>query len=144
MPVLYVLSRTDALFPPSLAPEVMGSLRDAGVDATYCEIDSELGHLASGADAAKWAPALRDFMRRLRLANARSTAMAGTDPAMPAMRSQAIVICVKSCDQLCAGLKPVTFFDIARGLRSCTMNSHGASSTTMACACVSSRAVPPR
>lgn len=65
VPVLYVLSRTDELFPPSLAPEVMRSLRDAGVNARYFEIDSDLGHLASGADAAKWAPALREFMRRL-------------------------------------------------------------------------------
>jgi homoserine O-acetyltransferase len=65
VPVLYVLSRTDELFPPSLAPEVMGSLREAGVAANYFEIDSELGHLASGADAAKWAPALREFMERL-------------------------------------------------------------------------------
>jgi homoserine O-acetyltransferase len=65
VPVLYVLSRTDELFPPSLAPEVMRSLRDAGVDASYFEIDSDLGHLASGADAAKWATALREFMRRL-------------------------------------------------------------------------------
>jgi homoserine O-acetyltransferase/O-succinyltransferase len=65
VPVLYVLSRTDELFPPSLAPGVMDDLRKAGVDATYFEIDSELGHLASGADAAKWAPALREFMARL-------------------------------------------------------------------------------
>lgn len=67
VPVLYVLSRTDALFPPSLAPAVMEGLRTAGVDATYVEIDSEHGHLASGADAAKWAPALRDFIGRLEL-----------------------------------------------------------------------------
>ena len=65
VPVLYVLSRTDELFPPSLAPAVMADLRKAGVDASYFEIDSELGHLASGADAAKWAPALRAFMARL-------------------------------------------------------------------------------
>ncbi|HXA22330.1 MAG TPA: alpha/beta fold hydrolase [Acetobacteraceae bacterium] len=65
VPVLYVLSRTDALFPPSLAPGVMDSLRKAGVDATYFEIDSDKGHLASGADAAKWAPVLREFMRRV-------------------------------------------------------------------------------
>jgi homoserine O-acetyltransferase len=65
VPVMYVLSRTDELFPPSLAPEVMDMLRKAGVDATYFEIDSDLGHLASGADAAKWAPALRAFMGRL-------------------------------------------------------------------------------
>jgi homoserine O-acetyltransferase len=65
VPVLYVLSRTDALFPPTLAPDVMWSLKNAGVDATYFEIDSDHGHLASGADADKWAPALRAFMTRL-------------------------------------------------------------------------------
>lgn len=65
VPVLFVLSRTDALFPPSLAPVVMAGLHKAGVDATYVELDSEHGHLASGADAAKWAPALRDFMVKL-------------------------------------------------------------------------------
>jgi homoserine O-acetyltransferase/O-succinyltransferase len=43
---------------------VMDSLRKAGVDATYFEIDSDKGHLASGADAAKWAPVLREFMGR--------------------------------------------------------------------------------
>ena len=65
VPVLYVLSRTDVLFPPERAPGVMQALRDAGVDASYFEIDSDKGHLASGADAGKWAPALREFMRRV-------------------------------------------------------------------------------
>jgi homoserine O-acetyltransferase len=65
VPVLYVLSRTDALFPPTLAPGVMAALRAAGVDAGYVEIDSEHGHLASGADAGKWAPALRAFIAKL-------------------------------------------------------------------------------
>jgi homoserine O-acetyltransferase len=65
VPVLYVLSRTDALFPPSLAPGVMAGLKAAGIDAEYAEIDSEHGHLASGADAAKWAPVLRKFIARL-------------------------------------------------------------------------------
>jgi len=65
VPVLYVLSRTDALFPPSLAPGVMAGLKGAGVDATYFEIDSDHGHLASGADADKWAPALKAFMAKL-------------------------------------------------------------------------------
>ena len=68
VPVLYVLSRTDALFPPSLAPGVMEGLKKAGVDATYFEIDSDHGHLASGADADKWAPALRAFMTKLEAA----------------------------------------------------------------------------
>jgi len=63
--LLYVLSRTDALFPPSLAPGVMADLKAAGVDAAYAEIDSEHGHLASGTDAAKWAASLRRFMDAL-------------------------------------------------------------------------------
>jgi homoserine O-acetyltransferase len=63
--VLYVLSRTDVLFPPSLAPAVMAKLAAAGVDVTYVEIDSDFGHLASGADWQKWAPALRAFLDRL-------------------------------------------------------------------------------
>lgn len=65
VPVLYVLSRTDALFPPSIAPGVMAGLKAAGVDARYFEIDSEHGHLASGADADKWVPELRAFIRKL-------------------------------------------------------------------------------
>ncbi len=65
VPVLYVLSRTDALFPPSLAPKVMADMKAAGVDATYVEIDSDHGHLASGADAGKWALALRAFVTKL-------------------------------------------------------------------------------
>ena len=63
--VLYVLSRTDKLFPPSLAPAVMDELARAGVQATYFEIDTELGHVASGPEWAKWGPTLRTFMEAL-------------------------------------------------------------------------------
>ncbi|HWB45390.1 MAG TPA: alpha/beta fold hydrolase [Hyphomicrobiaceae bacterium] len=63
--VLYALSRTDKLFPPTLAPDVMAKLKAAGVDARYVEIDSELGHLASGLDGPMWAPELARFMRDL-------------------------------------------------------------------------------
>jgi len=63
--VLYVLSRTDKLFPPSIAPDVMAKLKAAGVTADYFEIDSDFGHSASGLDAAKWAPRLRTFMAAL-------------------------------------------------------------------------------
>jgi homoserine O-acetyltransferase/O-succinyltransferase len=63
--VLYVISRTDQLFPPSMGARVMGRLRDAGVDATYVEIDSAFGHLASGREAQQWAPALQAFLTRL-------------------------------------------------------------------------------
>jgi homoserine O-acetyltransferase len=63
--VLYVLSRTDQLFPPSIAPEVMANLKAAGVDATYFEIDSDKGHLASGGDWQKWDGVLREFLRSI-------------------------------------------------------------------------------
>jgi homoserine O-acetyltransferase len=63
--VLYVLSRTDKVFPPSIAPDVMAKMQAVGVSAEYFEIDSELGHSASGLDAAKWAPKLRTFMAQL-------------------------------------------------------------------------------
>ena len=63
--VLYVLSRTDRLFPPELAQVVMPALKQAGVDADYFLLDSEYGHSASGLDAQKWAPRLRQFMESL-------------------------------------------------------------------------------
>jgi homoserine O-acetyltransferase len=63
--VLFVLSRTDKLFPPDIAPGVMQGLKAAGVDADYFLLDSELGHSASGLDAHKWAPRLKQFMDRL-------------------------------------------------------------------------------
>jgi homoserine O-acetyltransferase len=43
----------------------MEKLKAAGVTADYFEIDSELGHSASGLDAAKWAPRLKTFMATL-------------------------------------------------------------------------------
>ena len=62
MPLLWVLSRTDAGFPPSLVPQVTPLLDAAGVNWQYLELNSELGHLASGADAALWSDDLRRFM----------------------------------------------------------------------------------
>lgn len=63
--VLYVLCRSDTLFPPSLAPGVMAAMHAGGVDARYVEIDSPNGHLASGTDSAKWAPQLAAFLAGL-------------------------------------------------------------------------------
>ncbi len=63
--VLYVLCRTDALFPPKIAPGVMHGLAEAGVEARYFEIDSELGHSSSGPEHAKWSPVLREFLAPL-------------------------------------------------------------------------------
>jgi homoserine O-acetyltransferase len=64
--VLYILSTTDRLFPPSLAPRVMGELRAAGVDATYFELVSDKGHSGGTADAAKFAGPLGEFLETLR------------------------------------------------------------------------------
>ena len=63
--VLYILSRTDKLFPPELAPAVMPALKSSGVDADYFLLDSDYGHSASGLDAHKWAPRLKQFMASL-------------------------------------------------------------------------------
>ena len=63
--VLYVISRTDKLFPPSIAPSVMDALTRAGAPASYFEIDTELGHVASGPEWARWAPTLRRFLEDL-------------------------------------------------------------------------------
>ncbi len=67
--VLYVLSRTDRVSPTSLAPGVMAKLLEAGVRAEYVEIDSELGHAATGLDGTKWAAKLAEFMAQLTGAN---------------------------------------------------------------------------
>ncbi len=63
--VLYMLARTDQLFPPAIAPDVMAGLKSAGVDADYFLLDTEYGHMAPGLDADKWAPRLRAFMESL-------------------------------------------------------------------------------
>src|SRR5207249_2559890 len=63
--VLYVRSRTNKIFPPSIAPVVMDKLSRARVDAKYFEIDTELGHSASGPESAKWAPTLKEFIAGL-------------------------------------------------------------------------------
>ncbi len=63
--VFYMLCRSDALFPPKIAPDVMKRLADAGVEARFFELDSDLGHSSTGAEHAKWSPMLREFMAPL-------------------------------------------------------------------------------
>jgi homoserine O-acetyltransferase/O-succinyltransferase len=63
--VLYVISRSDKLFPPSIAPDVMDKLAKAGVDAKYFEIDTDFGHSATGVEWAKWGPTLKAFVEGL-------------------------------------------------------------------------------
>ena len=57
--------RTDALFPPKIAPNVIKALTAAGVEARYFELDSDLGHSSSGPEHAKWSPVLREFLAPL-------------------------------------------------------------------------------
>jgi homoserine O-acetyltransferase/O-succinyltransferase len=63
--VLYILCRSDALFPPKIAPAVIDALKQAGVEARYFEIDSDMGHSSSGAEHAKWSAVLREFLAPL-------------------------------------------------------------------------------
>jgi homoserine O-acetyltransferase len=63
--VLYILCRSDALFPPKIAPAVIAALKEAGVEARYFEIDSDMGHSSSGPEHAKWSPVLREFLAPL-------------------------------------------------------------------------------
>ena len=60
--VLYVLSRTDPFFSTALAADALARLREADVDVTYYELDSEKGHSAATTDAALWAPVLESFL----------------------------------------------------------------------------------
>ncbi len=61
-PLLYVLSRSDDLFPPAIARELAPLFDAARLSWTYVELASDKGHLAAGADSALWADVLADFM----------------------------------------------------------------------------------
>jgi len=61
-PLLYALSRSDALFGPGIAPDTIALLPNACVDARYVEIDSDYGHRGPGVDWQKWAPDLKAFL----------------------------------------------------------------------------------
>jgi homoserine O-acetyltransferase/O-succinyltransferase len=63
--VLYILCRSDALFPPKIASAVVQALTEAGVEARYFELDSDMGHSSSGPEHAKWSPVLREFLAPL-------------------------------------------------------------------------------
>jgi homoserine O-acetyltransferase/O-succinyltransferase len=63
--ILYVLSRTDPFFPPTLAASAMTKFRDADVVARYFEIDSDKGHAAATSDAERWAGVLEGFLNDL-------------------------------------------------------------------------------
>ena len=59
-----VANRLGGLEDPS-SPPTSACEKAAGVDADYFLLDSDYGHSASGRDAHKWAPRLREFMESL-------------------------------------------------------------------------------
>ena len=61
----YVLCDTDELFPASVGEEVMSKLAGAGVDATFLEVKSRLGHYATTEEPEKWIPAVPEFLKQL-------------------------------------------------------------------------------
>ncbi|UOD49619.1 alpha/beta fold hydrolase [Orrella daihaiensis] len=60
--LLYVLCRTDSLFPPSIVSETLDQWPKSAGTAKYVEIDSDYGHFASSLDWHKWAGALKQFL----------------------------------------------------------------------------------
>lgn len=63
-PLLYVLSRSDNLFPPSIAPDTIKMLQDVGVDAKFFELDSDNGHRAPSVDWQGWTDELEAFLKK--------------------------------------------------------------------------------
>lgn len=62
---LYVLADTDELFPASIGKDVVARLEAAGVDVTYLEIQSRLGHYATIEEPEKWVPTAGRFLAGL-------------------------------------------------------------------------------
>ena len=63
--VFYVLCDTDELFPASVGESVMSKLMSCGVDATFIEVKSRLGHYATTEEPEKWIPEAERFLRGL-------------------------------------------------------------------------------
>jgi homoserine O-acetyltransferase len=63
--VLYVLCDTDEIFPSSIGRKVTSALQKAGVDTTFHEIKSTLGHYATAEEPEKWIPVAKRFLQDL-------------------------------------------------------------------------------
>ena len=64
VPLLYVLSRTDNVFPISMAKKSMKMFKKSGIDAYFFEIDSDNGHRAPSVDWHKWKDELKKFIEQ--------------------------------------------------------------------------------
>jgi homoserine O-acetyltransferase len=63
--VFYVLCDTDELFPSRIGDEVVTTLRSNGINVTFHEIRSSLGHYATTEEPEKWVPAAAEFVAEL-------------------------------------------------------------------------------
>lgn len=61
----YVLADTDELYPAEIGADAMSKLRGAGVDATYLEVRSRLGHYSTTEEPEKWIPEAEIFLKGL-------------------------------------------------------------------------------
>jgi homoserine O-acetyltransferase/O-succinyltransferase len=67
--LMYVLCRTDGLFPTTIANETLqrwGAQTEAQHSKKYVEIDSAYGHFASSLDWHQWCDELKDFLNQSR------------------------------------------------------------------------------
>ena len=64
VPLLYILSRTDKVFPTSFAKKSMEMFKNSSIDAFFYEIDSDNGHRAPSIDWHKWADELKKFLKQ--------------------------------------------------------------------------------
>lgn len=63
--VFYILCDTDEVFPASVGQSVMSKLKGSGVEATYHEVKSRLGHYATTEEPEKWTPEAASFLAGL-------------------------------------------------------------------------------
>ena len=61
--VLYALTTTDRLFPPSIAPAVMAKLAAAEKAAWFFEIRNNFGHVGANTESPDWEPTLAAFIK---------------------------------------------------------------------------------
>jgi len=62
--LLYVLSRTDKVFPTSIAQKTMEMFEKFAIDACFFEIDSDNVHRAPSVDWFKWEDELKNFLEQ--------------------------------------------------------------------------------
>lgn len=63
--IFYVLADTDELYPADIGADAVLKLRKAGVDVTYIEVKSRLGHYATTEEPEKWIYAAEKFLSAL-------------------------------------------------------------------------------